>query len=62
MASVNGGIELCYEDWGDEAAEPILLIMGLSAQMLVRAAGDSARWRCVAPVRWPSARPSHPSQ
>lgn len=35
MASVNGGIELCYEDWGDEAAEPILLIMGLSAQMLV---------------------------
>ncbi len=35
MATVNGGIELCYEDWGDEAAEPLLLIMGLSAQMLV---------------------------
>lgn len=35
MATVNGGIELCYEDWGDEAAEPLLLIMGLSAQMLL---------------------------
>jgi pimeloyl-ACP methyl ester carboxylesterase len=35
VATVNGGIELCYEDWGDEAAEPLLLIMGLSAQMLL---------------------------
>lgn len=35
MATVNGGIELCYEDWGDEAADPLLLIMGLSAQMLL---------------------------
>lgn len=35
MATVNGGIELCYEDWGDVSAEPLLLIMGLSAQMLV---------------------------
>ncbi len=34
-AVVKGGIELCYEDWGDEAAEPLLLIMGLSAQMLL---------------------------
>lgn len=35
MATVNGGIELCYEDWGREGDEPLLLIMGLSAQMLV---------------------------
>ncbi|MBP7179452.1 MAG: alpha/beta hydrolase, partial [Moraxellaceae bacterium] len=34
-AVVKGGIELCYEDWGDESAEPLLLIMGLSAQMLL---------------------------
>lgn len=35
MATVNGGIELCYEDWGKETDEPLLLIMGLSAQMLL---------------------------
>ncbi len=30
-----GDVELCYEDWGDESATPLLLIMGLSAQMLL---------------------------
>lgn len=34
MARV-GEVELCYEDWGDEKAPPLLLIMGLSAQMLL---------------------------
>lgn len=34
MAPV-GDIELCYEDWGDEKATPLVLIMGLSAQMLL---------------------------
>lgn len=34
MAKV-GAVELCYEDWGDEKAPPLLLIMGLSAQMLL---------------------------
>lgn len=33
--SRQGTIELCYEDWGDEQAPPLLLIMGLSAQMLL---------------------------
>ena len=28
------GIELCYEIFGDPAAEPMLLIMGLGAQMI----------------------------
>lgn len=32
MAKV-GDIELYYEDWGDENAPPMLLIMGLAAQM-----------------------------
>lgn len=35
IASVNGGIELCYEDRGPVDGDPLLLIMGLSAQMLV---------------------------
>lgn len=35
IARVHGGIELCYEDWGKETDEPMLLIMGLSAQMLL---------------------------
>lgn len=30
-----GDVEICYEDWGDEKAPPLLLIMGLSAQMLL---------------------------
>ncbi len=30
-----GDIDICYEDWGDENAPPLLLIMGLSAQMLL---------------------------
>ncbi len=28
------GIELCYEIFGDAGAEPMLLIMGLGAQMI----------------------------
>lgn len=28
------GITLCYEDWGDEADEAVLLVMGLSAQLI----------------------------
>ena len=28
------GIDLCYEIFGDPAAEPMLLIMGLGAQMI----------------------------
>lgn len=31
----SGDIDICYEDWGDEKAPPLLLIMGLSAQMLL---------------------------
>src|SRR5277367_2912855 len=33
MAHANG-IELCYEIFGDPAAEPLILIMGLGAQMI----------------------------
>src|SRR5271168_619988 len=33
MARANG-IELCYEVFGDPAAEPLILIMGLGAQMI----------------------------
>ena len=33
MARANG-IELCYEIFGDPAAEPLILIMGLGAQMI----------------------------
>jgi len=33
MARANG-IELCYETFGDPAAEPLILIMGLGAQMI----------------------------
>jgi hypothetical protein len=32
MARANG-IELCYEIFGDAGAEPLILIMGLGAQM-----------------------------
>ena len=28
------GIDICYEIFGDAAAEPLLLIMGLGAQMI----------------------------
>jgi len=28
------GIDICYEIFGDPAAEPLLLIMGLGAQMI----------------------------
>src|SRR5256885_16217507 len=28
------GIDICYEVFGDPAAEPLLLIMGLGAQMI----------------------------
>ena len=34
MARTNG-IELCYETFGDPAAEPLILIMGLGAQMVL---------------------------
>src|SRR5579862_8425576 len=34
MAKANG-IELCYETFGDPAAEPLILIMGLGAQMVL---------------------------
>src|SRR6195952_1995354 len=34
MARANG-IDLCYEIFGDPAAEPLLLIMGLGAQMVL---------------------------
>src|ERR1700710_1371839 len=33
MARANG-IELCYEIFGEAGAEPILMIMGLGAQMI----------------------------
>ena len=33
IAHVNG-IDICYEIFGDAAAEPLLLIMGLGAQMI----------------------------
>ena len=29
-----GGVELCYETYGDESAPPVLLIMGLGTQMI----------------------------
>ena len=29
------GIDICYEIFGDAAAEPMLLIMGLGAQMVL---------------------------
>ena len=32
MARANG-IEICYETFGDESNEPLLLVMGLGAQM-----------------------------
>ena len=31
----NGGLPIAYEDWGDESAPPLLLIMGIGAQMLL---------------------------
>ncbi|MGB6208956.1 MAG: alpha/beta hydrolase, partial [Mycobacterium sp.] len=31
--SEQGGVELYYEDLGDPAGEPVLLIMGLGAQL-----------------------------
>jgi pimeloyl-ACP methyl ester carboxylesterase len=34
MAKANG-IELCYETFGDPSAEPLILIMGLGAQMVL---------------------------
>ena len=34
MARTNG-LELCYETFGDPAAEPLILIMGLGAQMVL---------------------------
>src|SRR3954466_16226662 len=34
MAHANG-IDLCYEIFGDPVAEPMLLIMGLGAQMIL---------------------------
>jgi pimeloyl-ACP methyl ester carboxylesterase len=34
MARSNG-IELCYETFGDQAGEPLILIMGLGAQMIL---------------------------
>ncbi len=34
FCEVNGGIELCYERFGDPADPPVLLIMGLATQMI----------------------------
>ncbi len=34
MAPVNDGVELCYQEMGDPAGEPLLLVMGLATQML----------------------------
>lgn len=33
FARVSTGIELCYQTYGDPSAEPLILVMGLSAQM-----------------------------
>ena len=32
--AVNGDIEICYETFGDRQAPPLLLVMGLGAQMI----------------------------
>jgi hypothetical protein len=42
MARTNG-IELCYEIFGDAAAEPLLLIMGLGAHS--KPLTSCATWR-----------------
>ena len=34
FATVNTGIELCYETFGDPADPTILLVMGLATQMI----------------------------
>ena len=34
FAEVGGGIRLCYDTFGDEAAAPLVLIMGLGGQMI----------------------------
>jgi pimeloyl-ACP methyl ester carboxylesterase len=34
LCTINGGVELCYETFGDPAAPAILLTMGLATQML----------------------------
>jgi pimeloyl-ACP methyl ester carboxylesterase len=48
--AVNGDIEICYETFGDEQAPPLLLVMGLGAQMIAwpddwcRALADAGRF------------------
>ena len=51
------GIELCYDSFGDPAAPPLLLIMGLAAQMIAWDATSAARraWTARACPMW--ARP-----
>jgi len=34
LAPVGNGIELCYQEMGDPAGEPLLLVMGLATQMI----------------------------
>src|SRR3954471_16028185 len=34
FATVDGGIELCYEELGDPDGQPLVLIMGLATQMI----------------------------
>lgn len=34
FAPVSGGVELCYQTFGDDTAEPLLLVMGLGGPMI----------------------------
>ena len=34
------GIDICYDVFGDGNAEPLLLIMGLGAQMIIKGTGS----------------------
>ena len=42
------GIDICYEIFGDADAEPMLLIMGLGAQMIIGTTNSAASSRAAA--------------
>ncbi len=39
-----GEVPLAYEDWGDEAHPPLLLIMGIGAQLCCGLTTSAAPW------------------